>query len=111
MARNDQSGPALPRSSCTGHRKRCSSQRGRRVFEGGPLNPIVKDGVVRFGIVVFDDQVEVGPRERFRNGPYQVPTEILDASGTLVDAREPDVNGRLLRCWQGGLGGCLKRDV
>ena len=75
------------------------------------MNPIVKDGVVWFRSVVFVDQVEVGPRERFRNGPNQVPTEILDASGTLADAREPKMNGRLLRYWQVGLGGCLKREV
>jgi hypothetical protein len=94
VARNDQSGPAMPSSFCTGNRKRCSSQRDRRVFECGPLNPIVYDRVARFRRIVFDDQVEIGPRERFRNGPNQVPTEILDAPGTLADAREPDMNGR-----------------
>jgi hypothetical protein len=35
----------------------------------------------------------------------------LNAAASLTELRRPDMNGRLLRYWQVGLGGCLKRDV
>ena len=71
----------------------------------------MQKGIVITELVVLDEDRDRTPRRGITKCGKVRSGKRLNAAASLTELRRPDMNGRLLRYWQVGLGGCLKRDV